>query len=84
METYGVFDGGEQASGGQARGQFVQTSINRSSVVATQPRGPRPAAQNQYRAPNPNKQEEDKQKQLAIHNIGDRSLLGIYYQYILL
>ena len=76
METYDVFGGGEQAAGGQARGQFVQTSVNRSAVVPAQPRGPRPAAQNQYRAPNPNRSEEDKQKQIAIHNIGDRSLLG--------
>ena len=45
METFGVFDGGEQAATTQ-RGQFVQTSANRSAVVATQPRGPRPASQN--------------------------------------
>jgi len=78
METFGVFDGGEQAATTQ-RGQFVQTSANRSAVVATQPRGPRPASQNQYRAPNPStalEVQNDEAKKMAIANIGDRSLLG--------
>ena len=44
METYGVFDGGEGGEG-QQRGQFIQVAANRSAVVSTQPRGPRPAAQ---------------------------------------
>ena len=74
METFGVFDGGEGGDG--ARGQFVQSSANRSAVVSatpTQPRGPRPAAQNAYRAPNPDNQ----QKQLVPRGeMGDRSLLG--------
>ena len=86
METFGVFDGGEQAATTQ-RGQFVQTSANRSAVVATQPRGPRPASQNQYRAPNPStalEVQNDEAKKMAIANIGDRSLLGMFYIYVML
>ena len=86
METFGVFDGGEQAATTQ-RGQFVQTSANRSAVVATQPRGPRPASQNQYRAPNPStalEVQNDEAKKMAIANIGDRSLLGMFYMYVML
>ena len=84
METFGVFDGGEQAATTQ-RGQFVQTSANRSAVVATQPRGPRPASQNQYRAPNPStalEVQNDEAKKMAIANIGDRSLLGMFHLFL--
>ena len=85
METFGVFDGGEQAATTQ-RGQFVQTSANRSAVVATQPRGPRPASQNQYRAPNPStalEVQNDEAKKMAIANIGDRSLLGMFHLFFM-
>ena len=78
METFGIFDGGE-TGGGESRGQFVQSAANRSAVQAGgQPKGPRPASQANYRAPNPSNAVAiaNAQNQVATRDIGDRSLLG--------
>lgn len=79
METFGIFDGGEAGDGGSgSRGQFVQSATNRSAIVAAgtgAPKGPRPASQALYRAPTP-KDNGPGGNQVAVRDVGDRSLLG--------
>ena len=70
-----MFDG-DAAADQNSRGQFVQSATNRSAIVAATPlgapKGPRPASQALYRAPTP----KDSNNQVAVRDVGDRSLLG--------